>query len=133
MENQFEILDYQSVYKDSVISFSGGHTFKICNFVEVANESFRGKGLDFLKETLTAKGIGNLPHRHPHDLTFNGVAGEMLMPEAKGWKKGKIRIRVVLEFCPDEPDEQDSIEEIEKDELKSPLDDIRQVINQNNQ
>jgi KGK domain len=129
MENQFKTLDYQSEYKDSVISFSGGHTFKICNFVEVANEFFREKGLVVLKETLNSKGIGNLPNYSASGLNIHGVAGELLMPKAQGWKKGKIRIRVVLEFCPDEPDEKDSIEEIKKNGSESPLDDIRKSIN----
>ncbi|ACB52473.1 hypothetical protein cce_3125 [Crocosphaera subtropica ATCC 51142] len=39
---------------------------------------------------------------------------------SNSWKKGKIRLKVSLEFIPDEP----KIKEIE-----SPLDDIRQSIN----
>ncbi|MFW6296407.1 MAG: KGK domain-containing protein, partial [Halothece sp.] len=40
----------------------------------------------------------------------------------KGWQKGKFRIRVALEFIPDEP---------ENNQPESPLDDIRQQMNQN--
>jgi hypothetical protein len=48
---------------------------------------------------------------------------EVLRPGPQGWQKGKIRIRVKvdLEFCPDEP---------EGAQAESPLDDIRQMINE---
>lgn len=42
-----------------------------------------------------------------------GVPCEILQLGAKGWRKGKVRMRIELEFCPDEPE--------------SPLDDIRQI------
>lgn len=54
-----------------------------------------------------------------------GVEAEILEPESGKWKKGKMRMRVILEFCPDEP------EEIEKDlsqQDNNSLDDIRQTI-----
>lgn len=43
---------------------------------------------------------------------------EIIQP-GKHWQTGKIRLRVVIEFCPDEP-------ESDRD-LDSPLDDIRQM------
>ncbi|MBD1861183.1 MULTISPECIES: KGK domain-containing protein [Trichocoleus] len=46
-----------------------------------------------------------------------GVSCEILRLGDKSWQKGKIKIRVSVEFCPDEP-------EI----TESPLDDIRQAI-----
>lgn len=46
-----------------------------------------------------------------NELFERGVSYEVLRPGAN-WQKGKVRIR--LEFCPDEPE--------------SPLDDIRQTI-----
>lgn len=42
-----------------------------------------------------------------------GVDCEMLQPNSN-WQKGKLKIRISLEFCPDRPE--------------SPLDDIRQQI-----
>ncbi len=44
-----------------------------------------------------------------------GVRCKILKPGGY-WKKGKIKIRISLEFCPDEPE--------------SPLDDIRQTLKQ---
>jgi len=58
------------------------------------------------------------------DAFGNGLDGEVLKIGAKGWQKGKLRIKVSLEFYPDEP---------EISEPESPLDDIRQMINQENQ
>lgn len=59
---------------------------------------------------------------------FKGVESEILSP-GKGWRKGKIRL--TLEFLPDEPE----LEEIEANkeipQPESPLDDIRRMINEN--
>ncbi len=49
----------------------------------------------------------------------DGVNCEMLNHKTGGWKKGKIRIS--LEFIPDEPEPQN---------LESPLDDLREQVNQ---
>ena len=46
---------------------------------------------------------------------------EILNIGSKNWKKGKIRINITLEFCPDEPDEL---------QPESPLDDIRKTMNE---
>ena len=40
---------------------------------------------------------------------------------ANQWKKGKVRIKISFEFCPDEP---------EISEYESPLDEIRREMNQ---
>ncbi|HEY9853496.1 MAG TPA: KGK domain-containing protein [Leptolyngbyaceae cyanobacterium] len=53
-----------------------------------------------------------------------GLDAEILRIGAKGWEKGKLKIKVTLEFEPDET-------EIKQPE--SPLDDLRQILNQNNQ
>ena len=64
----------------------------------------------------------------------DGVDANVLRIGSQGWKKGKIKLKVVLEFCPDEPE----IEEItqsndaEINQTSSPLDDIRQMMNKDN-
>jgi len=62
-----------------------------------------------------------------------GIDCEVLKLGAKDWQKGKIKIRVSLEFCPNEPDVEETSAnrqpEISKSE--SPLDDIRQMMNGN--
>lgn len=59
----------------------------------------------------------------------DGIDCEVLKIGAKGWQKGKVKInlQVSLEFCPDEPEvEETSL----SNEPESPLDDIRRMINQ---
>lgn len=51
-----------------------------------------------------------------------GIDGEILQLGAKGWKKGKVRIRLSVEFLSDEP---------EPTQFESPLDDIRKKMNEN--
>ncbi len=61
---------------------------------------------------------------NPKDAFVNGLDGEVLKIGAKDWQKGKLRIRVTVEFCPDE---------LKISEPESPLDDLRQMINRENQ
>ncbi len=50
-----------------------------------------------------------------------GINCERLNPGDPQWKKGKVRVRVVVEFLPDEP---------ELSDYQSPLDEIRQEMQQ---
>lgn len=50
-----------------------------------------------------------------------GVNIEFLKVGAKDWQKGRLIIKVIVEICPDAP---------ETNQPESPLDDIRQMINQ---
>lgn len=49
----------------------------------------------------------------------NGKECEILKLGSKGWQKGKVRLKVIVEFCPDEP---------EVSEPESPLDSLRQKL-----
>jgi hypothetical protein len=65
----------------------------------------------------------------------DGIDCETLKIGAKGWQKGKVKIRVILEFCPDEPEREETSENNESETSKpeSPLDDLRrQLLNQEN-
>jgi len=64
-----------------------------------------------------------------------GVNCKSLKFGAKGWQKGKVRLRVSLEFCPDEPDVEETpiSNQPEVSQPESPLDDIRRMINQETQ
>lgn len=136
MGKKFQILDYHAEHKDSVVSFNSYHTFKVAQFVELASSAFQIKGLESLRDFLTnTKQVGGLPNCHPSDLVINGYPGELLSPHQEGWKKGKIRIKVVLEFCPDEPDPEEIVNNlpIATQNLESPLDDIRKTLDRDNQ
>ena len=111
MENKkvFQLLDHETDRGNSVISFPEGKTFKIGQILEKVNILFQQLTLSKLSENLQKKGFSVLPihggswstqHWNKH-----GVEAEILDPKSGGWKKGKVRMRVVLEFCPDEPEE----------------------------
>ena len=55
-------------------------------------------------------------HQDSLNLLADGVDSEILKIAADGWKKGKFKIKVVVEFIPDES---------EIPEYQSPLDEIR--------
>jgi hypothetical protein len=50
----------------------------------------------------------------------DGVNCQILKAGSNGWQEGKLRLKVTLEFCPNEP---------KVDAPESPLDDIRQEMN----
>ena len=54
-------------------------------------------------------------------LINEGLKCEILKLGLNNWKKGKVRINISLEFCPDEP---------EISQYESPLDEIRREMNQ---
>jgi hypothetical protein len=59
-----------------------------------------------------------------------GVNLEYLKPGTKGWKTGKLRIRITLELLPDEPETEEipASNEPESNKPESPLDDLRQIM-----
>ncbi|MBO0352296.1 hypothetical protein J0895_25075 [Phormidium pseudopriestleyi FRX01] len=64
-----------------------------------------------------------------------GVEAKTLRYGAKNWQAGKVRMRIIVEFCPDEPE----VEEIavpheaeSPSEPESPLDEIRRMIDEPN-
>ena len=66
----------------------------------------------------------------------DGIDCEALKIGAKGWQKGKVTIRVIVEFCPDEPEVEETPEnnQLEICQPESPLDDLRrQLLNHENQ
>ena len=130
MEDRFKQLDSEFEHKDTVLSFLPSSMFKVGEFMLVAKEVFQYYGLTALKEKLKPRGA------IPGDSSIwsgTGVPCEILSPKKNGWRKGKVRIKVSLEFCPDEPEveETDAINKTEINQAKSPLDDIRQMANGN--
>lgn len=65
-----------------------------------------------------------ISNRNTDNWNQYGVEAEILDPESGGWKKGKVRMRVVLEFCPDEPEEI----AINNNSENNSLNDIRKTI-----
>jgi hypothetical protein len=55
-------------------------------------------------------------------LLTDGTDSEILKVASSGWKKGRFKLKMAIEFIPDEPQIQD---ELNSSEYKSPLDEIR--------
>ncbi len=110
-DKQFQGLNCQ----DSVLNFQN-----INDMIIVAHPMF--KMGDFIEEAqrhLVRKDV-HLANRWFVD----GIDFELLGIGGKKWQKGKMRLKLTVEFCPDEPT---------ADPLESPLDDIRQMLNGNAQ
>jgi hypothetical protein len=107
---------------DDVLSFSEG-MFKVGKFRDAVEYAFTDKNKveDSLYYALQEKRVAT---SNTKELLGEGVDCEVLRIASKGWQKGKLRIKVSLEFYPDEP---------EISEPESPLDDLRQMINQETQ
>jgi KGK domain. len=67
-----------------------------------------------------------------YDWFGEGKECKLLKLGAKEWQPGILKIKVTLEFCPEEPEEDGVDEEEEIDEMVRSLDDIRQKLNQEN-
>jgi len=129
MEDRFKQLDGESEHKDTVLSFLPSSMFKVGEFMLAAKEVCQRDGLNALKTRLQPRGgiLGD------YSTWFDqGVDCEILSPGKNGWQKGKVRIKITLEFCPDEPEvpETPASNNSEINQKELPLDDIRQMINQ---
>ena len=123
-KNTFQLLDHETDRANSVVSFPQGQTLKIGIFFKRFNLLFRDLALLQLSEKLSEEGFSKLPiFRNASNWNESGVKAEILDPKSGGWKKGKIRMRVVLEFCPDESEEI-AIDDSENNSLN----DIRKTI-----
>lgn len=71
------------------------------------------KGEEF-QEQVIENFLGNQEDPIRKKWEFEGVKCEVLKPGGN-WQKGKVRMKITLEFCPDEPTQP-----------PSPLDDLRQ-------
>ncbi len=129
MDNRFRAIDVAHEYKDTVLSFSSSTSsmFKVGEFVSAAKDSFLLRGLEELSGKLGSR--GGIPRPRGDDWLNQGLDCEILQP-SKGWQKGKVRIRISIEFCPDEPEvtEVPESNELENGQSKSLLDDVRQIV-----
>jgi len=95
------------------------------NFSKIINDEFKLEGLEVkVIKAIGRDSYGKIKYSWVQPDWFNAdVNCETLKIGAKGWQKGKFRIKITLEFCPDEP---------EITEPESPLDDLRRKINEGN-
>ena len=103
-----------------VIASSTKNLFYINKLCDLVFSSFDSSMTRSIANLISQK----LSRQWKPELWLNdGEECEILKADSLGWQKGKIKLKVnfTLEFVPNEP-------EIEK----SPLDDVRQELNQNN-
>jgi hypothetical protein len=138
MEEKFSL---QNCDDNDVLAF-GDDTFKISKFRRAVNRAFgnnlgnsfnnqlsSNQGIKINDAILAPKGINE-----PYARWFNdGIDCEILKLGSKGWQKGKVRIKVSVEFYVEEDSEQVGSEPSEIELPESPLDDLRQMMNQENQ
>ena len=104
--DQDDILDWQNkVYKLGLIK-------EFFNFI---NSVLRDKEVFEIIHQKIVKQYGNEMYRELPFIMKGGNA-KVLKSNSQGWKKGKIQVKLVIEFIPDEP---------EIPEYQSPLDEIR--------
>ncbi|MGL5806097.1 MAG: KGK domain-containing protein [Xenococcaceae cyanobacterium] len=117
-----ECNDYlNSCQIDDVLCLKNDKLFKIVKFQEACRAVIDGNLPKYLEEGLRPHGI-EIIGKYPDSWFTNGVCCKILRAGSNGWQEGKLRLKVTLEFCPDEP---------EVNQPESPLDDIRQSIEQN--
>jgi hypothetical protein len=109
-------------YKDDDVVAFNSHMQKVGSLRAVVKNVFSNISViqDGLNRAL-------LPYPLPSPEWFNeGANCEILRLGGKNWQKGKIRIRLSVEFYPDEPEEEISAsDEVEISQPEAQLNDIR--------
>ncbi|MEG3929792.1 KGK domain-containing protein [Microcoleus sp. T3_B1] len=141
--NMQEHIFLKNYGNDDVFSFES-KIFKVGRLREVMSSAVSNQLESALQELCKTPGLQINTHKYnPQSRTSwqqqwfrDGIDCEALKIGGKGWQKGKVRIRVTIEFCPDEPEVEETPEsnQLEISPPESPLDDLRrQLLNQENQ
>jgi len=124
MEDKFQILDAEQ--GDIIIAFDTAN-FRLSQLVSAMSTLLMKDNQQLLDKELKNIGCVPLPYvENNNDWINKGISCEILKP-SENWQEGKARIKVTLEFCPNEP-EIKKTPEIKEPE--SPLDDLRRKINE---
>ncbi|GAB1544066.1 hypothetical protein NUACC21_67420 [Scytonema sp. NUACC21] len=120
-----ETINFTECNDNDVLSFQDT-TFKVAKFRKAVNEAFNSDlGRKFTDELIQQGIYINPDQLHPEGLwaTYKnwfqeGIDCEVLGPGFKSWKKGKVKIKIAIEFLLEE-------EGLENNSSESPLDEIR--------
>lgn len=82
---------------------------------------------------ILARHAGNRTNENLEKWLDEGVDCATLKFGSKAWQKGKVKIKLSVEFCPDEPEIKAAAAKNETTQPESPLDDLRQIINKETQ
>jgi hypothetical protein len=131
--NKFKALQQDeivSLAEDALSILIAHPTFKVSEFIKAIIN------LIINYDDVLSDSVSNTRRRDKKEANAwwnEGIQCQVLTHEGKGWQNGKVRL--TLEFCPDEPEieETSTSNRLEIPQPESPLDDLRQRINQNNQ
>ncbi|MBD1886200.1 KGK domain-containing protein [Microcoleus vaginatus] len=137
--NMEDKLDFHNCGNEDALSF-GNAMLKVEKLKETVNRVLPENGLgQTLNQFLSQQALNiDVPlttdqTRRLYENWFGeGIDCEILRVGASGWKKGKIKLKlnVTIEFCPDEPEVEETPENNESETSKpeSPLDDLRRQL-----
>lgn len=127
---------------DDVFSL-GDDAFKVSKFRKAVTKAFGNDiggqlsnqlkghlGVKIADAILAPQGMN-----YPHARWFNdGIDCEILKIGSKNWQKGKVRIKVSVEFYVENPEDSETLEIDESAirEPESPLDELRQMMKEEN-
>ncbi len=118
-------------YQGTVLSLSPV-LLKLEDLQHLIQQLLRSQGLNLINKDLANQQKGQLNQSASYALFGDqGVDCEILKPGDSGWKKGKLRVKVYLEFEPDEPEVDETIptsENPQDAEIEFPLDEVRKAI-----
>ncbi|MBW4647987.1 MAG: hypothetical protein KME06_04700 [Kastovskya adunca ATA6-11-RM4] len=93
--------EFESISKDEIVSIEHQPIGQELGLHSNNFSSIQLKMEDFLE---AIKRKVNLPDQRKKDLFNDGIDCQVLKFRSESWQKGKIKIRVIVEFCPDEPE-----------------------------
>ncbi len=138
--NMKDKFDFHNCANNDALSF-GNAMLKVEKLKETVNQVLPENGLGQTLNSLLGQQKLNIDvglQRNAYGKWFGeGIECEILRVGAHGWKKGKIKLKlnVTIEFCPDEPEVEDTPKNNQSQTSKpeSPLDDLRrQLLNHEN-
>ena len=133
MKNSFYLEDCPN---DDVLAFNDD-TYKVGKFRKAVTQALKSEKIGDQVNYLLANQYGVKAYANWNKCNVlwfgEGINCEILKLGSSGWKKGKLKIKVTLEFCPDEPEVETVPNNSEDIQAGSPLDDIRQAMTEENQ
>lgn len=125
MKTEFKPLAIESEHKETVLSVSSS-LFKVKEFMDVMVQAFQNKGMAELLDKLSKLGRGTI---WINESWFDRGVNCVILQPGKSWRTGKVRIKVTLDFCSDEPELEEALI---SNNSESSLDDIRRIITNDN-
>ncbi|MEH2160416.1 MAG: KGK domain-containing protein [Nostoc sp.] len=112
----------------------GDNTYKVAKFKQAMDTSSNSRLKDTLNQELNQElNRQRIRIKQPPNVNWfqNGMDCEILTVGSQSWKKGKVKIKISVEFYVEEEDvEIINSNNLEITEPKSPLDDLRRMIHE---